>query len=463
MQGMFAEAESFNQSINNWDVGNVRSMQAMFDGAKSFNQDISSWDTSKVVYKIGDGIKSFNNITTPEINIENNSICEVNWLEINQPIYIDSGDDNLQMNTLYYDELNQEVFSVVSSNKAAKEIIDSIFDTIGGDFIKLNKNELDKLSSPIKSCIEAYQGNSIRLEIAKTLLSIQLIISKCDNKEVLKTYDENSFLNSDTQFSESIKFNNTTLREAIDKWLEDKDKAIEQFGNISKWDTSEVTDMSKLFRNANAFNDNIVDWNVSKVNNMSYMFDRAHSFNQNLGNWDVSNVTDMSGMFRSSKSFNHDISNWNVINVSNMGGMFYNAKFFNHDISNWDVSNVRDMSGMFYGAELFNQKINNWNVCNVTNMGFMFCLAISFNMDISQWNVSRVTNMNHMFCGSKSFNQNLGRWDVNNVADMEDMFRHATSFNQDLSNWLVGSETKVKGMFTFAKSFNKAWLPKKAK
>ena len=246
MQGMFAEAESFNQSINNWDVGNVRSMQAMFNRAKSFNQDISSWDTSKVVYNIGDGIKSFNNINTPEINIENNSIYEVNWLEINQPIYIDSGDDNLQMNTLYYDELNQEVFSVVSSNKAAKEIIDSIFDTIGGDFIKLNKNELDKLSSPIKSCIEAYQGNNIRLEIAKTLLSIQLIISKCDNKEVLKTYNENSFLNSDAQFSESIKFNNTTLREAID--LAKKSKllpkifhadVLEHYIHAAHWEQSE--------------------------------------------------------------------------------------------------------------------------------------------------------------------------------------------------------------------------------
>ncbi|MGV9200551.1 MAG: BspA family leucine-rich repeat surface protein, partial [Promethearchaeia archaeon] len=42
---------------------------------------------------------------------------------------------------------------------------------------------------------------------------------------------------------------------------------------------------------------NIGNWNVSSVTDMSYMFKDADAFDQNIGNWNVSSVTDMSYMF----------------------------------------------------------------------------------------------------------------------------------------------------------------------
>ena len=54
---------------------------------------------------------------------------------------------------------------------------------------------------------------------------------------------------------------------------------------------------------------------------------------------DDSNVTNMSKMFRNSE-FNGDISNWDVSNVTNMDFMFYQNDVFNQDLSDWDVSNV---------------------------------------------------------------------------------------------------------------------------
>ena len=41
--------------------------------------------------------------------------------------------------------------------------------------------------------------------------------------------------------------------------------------------------------------------------------------------WDVSNVTDMSDMFKDADAFNGDISGWNVDNVTDMSGMFFKA------------------------------------------------------------------------------------------------------------------------------------------
>ncbi|MDG1721013.1 MAG: BspA family leucine-rich repeat surface protein, partial [Bacteroidia bacterium] len=111
---------------------------------------------------------------------------------------------------------------------------------------------------------------------------------------------------------------------------------------------------------------------TSKVDDLSRIFLGANSFNQNISNWDVSNVTDMTSVFNNAHAFNQDIGNWNVSNVTNMSTMFFGALAFNQNIGNWDVSSVINMRGMFGSASAFNQDIGNWNVSNVTNMSTMF-------------------------------------------------------------------------------------------
>ena len=48
MRYMFYNATSFNQPLDNWNVGNVRFMEYMFKDATSFNQPIGNWDVTSV-------------------------------------------------------------------------------------------------------------------------------------------------------------------------------------------------------------------------------------------------------------------------------------------------------------------------------------------------------------------------------------------------------------------------------
>jgi len=159
-------------------------------------------------------------------------------------------------------------------------------------------------------------------------------------------------------------------------------------------DTSLITDMSYLFSEEyglKEFNGNISKWNVSNVTNMSWMFYESE-FNGDISKWDVSNVKYMNDMFENSK-FNGDIGRWNVSNVTNMEGIFYNSHF-NQDISNWDVSNVKDMQWMFSYSK-FNQNISNWDISNVGDMYHMFYKS-EFNQDIGSWPLKEETGLENI-------------------------------------------------------------------
>ena len=84
--------------------------------------------------------------------------------------------------------------------------------------------------------------------------------------------------------------------------------------------------------------------------------------NANLNDIDTSDITDMSKLFEYSE-FNGDISKWDVSNVITMEGMFRRSKFTgkNGNISGWDVKNVKDMYDMFAWTD-FNQDISDWDV-----------------------------------------------------------------------------------------------------
>lgn len=159
--------------------------------------------------------------------------------------------------------------------------------------------------------------------------------------------------------------------------------------------TGNITNMSGIFRKSYddvATRQDISKWDTSNVTNMSHMFDLSTAFNGNIGQWDTSKVTDFSHMFENAQAFNADIGDWNTSRATNMAAMFKSAIVFDKDITRWDTSSVSNMDLMFYFALSFNKAIGTWNTAKVINMGGMFHDARAFAQDLSGWNVCGVTN-----------------------------------------------------------------------
>ena len=215
----------------------------------------------------------------------------------------------------------------------------------------------------------------------------------------------------------------------------------QKYTSIEQWGTAVWNaDMSGAFRGAGNLtaSDTAGTPDMSSVTDMTAMFQDAQAFNQDIGGWDVSQVTDMGFMFSSARSFNQDIGSWDVSKVEDMSFMFFSADAFNQDIGSWDVSQVTNMSSMFNDADAFNQDIGSWDVSQVTDMGFMFSSARSFNQDIGSWDVSKVTDMSSMFREALSFNQDIGSWDVSMVTNMGFMFNGAVLSPENYDSLLIG-------------------------
>ena len=224
--------------------------------------------------------------------------------------------------------------------------------------------------------------------------------------------------------------------------------------NLNNWDTSNVTDMNRMFLVANSFNSDCSNWDTSNVTDMSYMFQSCSVFNQDLGNWNVGRVANMSGLFQASSAFNQDIASWDVSKVTNMGVMFYNAQQFNKDIDGWDVSSVTNMSSMFRNATSFNQDLTNWDVSNVANINRMFLVANSFNGDVSTWNLDSASNMDYMFHNS-AFNQNLSNWNLRTAGtSMIGMTSPSVYSQANYTDTMVGWAVYV---YTNSGPFNVQW------
>lgn len=192
------------------------------------------------------------------------------------------------------------------------------------------------------------------------------------------------------------------------------------FGEL--WDTSEVTDMSRMFEGcSNLKRLDLSGFQTSKVTDMSWMFQCCSELVAlNISHFDTSSVSTMRFMFSSCCALTElNLSFFNTSNVTIMGEMFSGCYSLTKlDVSGWDTSHVRDMSKMFnYCTKLRTLDVSGFDTSNVQYMDHMFadCKSLTV-LDVSQWNVSQLKSAYYMFEGCRSLQSiDLTNWDVSSL------------------------------------------------
>ncbi|WP_369012547.1 BspA family leucine-rich repeat surface protein [Flavobacterium anhuiense] len=425
---MFSSATSFNNggsdSINNWTFKTTTTilMNNMFTSAISFNQPIGNWNTSRVttMNAMFSGASAFNqNISSWNVsNVTNMNIMFGNALAFNQNI----GSWNVTSCTNFGSMFNG---ASTFNNGGSNTINNWVINTTSNVLMNSMFNAATLFNQPI--------GN---WNVSKVTTFQQMFLNAVSFNNGGSSDINNWTLNTTSSVNLSQMFQNAP--------------AFNQ--NIGSWNTSNVTTFQQMFQQATSFNNGgsntINNWNTSSSTTMTAMFKSASAFNQPLNSWNTSNVTHTLEMFNGASLFNQNIGAWNVSNVINFGSMFSSTSAFNNggssDINNWTLNTLNPikMDFMFNNAFAFNQPIGNWNTAFVSSMNGMFAFAI-FNQNIGGWNVSNVTNFQDMFISATRFNQNISSWNVSSATNMSQMFRRALSFNQNIGSWNISNVTNL--------------------
>ncbi|CAL6313909.1 unnamed protein product [Bathycoccus prasinos] len=366
----------FNGDISKWNTSQVTSMRAMFYKGFDFNQDVGSWDVSQVtdMYQMFHSASAFNK------NIANWDVSGVT-----------------NMANMFYSAsaFNRDISSWTGT--AATTTQDDVFNSATA--FQARFSCASATDGPVNSCVG---GDPI------PDASWHAFVVQCLSEH---THGDCKTWASKNNYRTMPNWN-TSLVTDMSGWgttyqgfgTPSNGGNIRYFnGDISDWDTSQVTNMYQMFRGCISFNGDIGNWDTSQVTDMRLMFYYSNAFNQNIGNWDTSKVTNLDRMFYLAKVFDQPIGTWDTSQVTNMYQMFRHAYKFNQPIGNWDTSSVTSMQEFFYEDYAFNQPIGNWDTSSVTSMQEMFYEDIAFDQNISGWDTSQVTSFSNIFAYAKAF------------------------------------------------------------
>ena len=170
-----------------------------------------------------------------------------------------------------------------------------------------------------------------------------------------------------------------------------------------------------------------------------------------LSKFDFSEVTDMSYMFYGCKILkNITFGNINTIEVKSLNSLFRGcSKLLSMDLSNFDFSKVTDMSYMFYGcSKLITPSFGDIKTSSlkIINNIFNGCSNLQ-SIDLSKFDFSKVTDISYMFSECTSLiSINLGITTTTSFSNINNLFYNCKSLKSvDLSKFSFSSyASKIK-------------------
>ncbi len=377
MSGMFQNSP-FNQPIDNFITSSVIYMSNLFNGNTQFNQPLDNWDTSSVLIMsnifrdatsfdqslVNWSFSSCTNFSGFMAGKTNNDYSSTNYclLLANLAGTFTYYNMTLDMGTIRYEEgpckNNRDIMTDIKNWTINDGGVGGSSLTVFEFTVPSNGYTIFLPYSPTGtysgsmdiSYLDA--GGNLYTETRPNTYANRAIFVLVTSPtlvtiEIDGGIDGFSFYeNNDTSSFELTKVNSLSSSFVINKG------AFFNCQNLTKvLSTSDAfigSDLSRCFEDCGLLDEveGIGFWDTTSVTNMSRMFNGCGLFNQPLkivqpgliGEWDTSNVTDMSRMFMEATSFNQDISYFDFSSICNSDCGPLEAFMLGKDETNYDVT-----------------------------------------------------------------------------------------------------------------------------
>ncbi|WEV65791.1 BspA family leucine-rich repeat surface protein [Bifidobacterium sp. ESL0764] len=239
------------------------------------------------------------------------------------------------------------------------------------------------------------------------------------------------------------------------------------------FDTSSVTDMSKMFFNCDSLTSlDVSMFDTHNVTSMWAMFetdnvdkggnDHANGYYPYQGRlttikfgpkFDTSKCYDMSFMFANDINLESvDVSHFNTGKVTTMHSMFQNLpEVTTIDVGRFDTSKCKDTSFMFFGdAKVERLDVGGFDMSQVTTTEAMFCgCRLVTTLAVSEFDTALDTNMERMFYNCLHLaSLNVSGFNTSACTTMKKMFGYDWSLTVlDVSHFNTALVRNMEGMF----------------
>lgn len=398
MKGMFRSCDSLSSlDLSNWDVSHVTDMNSLFSGCSSLvSLDMTGWDTGEVtdMQYMFSYLTSLSSIDVTHFDTTKVEIFEDMFLGCMTLRSIDlSGWNTANATSMKYmlngcgaleavdlsrwastaDTPKDGMFS--SSHKLRYLILDSpeILFTFKEYIFSIHPNFFLTILVP-RDLISSYQSaEGWSMLMTNSAYSGHFVFRAIEDYTVTRANGQvtviTPLVDMHNYAAEHIA-NYTTVTALSPATVEallgiklaaDASGAFEGMAKLASppdlletWDTSSVTNMSRMFKGCSQLyiEDDILDnWDTSQVTDMSEMFAGIKLNRPIFRSWNVENVITTNKMFKDCPGYyaSIDLGSWNLCSCTDMSSMFENCwctKII--DISNFDTSSViTNMTNMF--------------------------------------------------------------------------------------------------------------------
>ncbi len=440
--------------VSDFKTQNVTDMSSMFSSCYDLQSiDISGWDFVKVedldYFVRGSGLVEFN---MPDWQLPN---CT-------------------SMSDIFYECENLESVNIanlyVPNVTNMKEMFRSCYNITNINLTGVNTDRLENIHGMFYDCSSLETVDLTDLDVTNvidmgSMFAESGVVTVDFSKKNLSHIASLGYVFYGCNKLESVNFSNNDFSNVtnVDSMffgcyaLEDVSFAGTKFSSLES--------SAYMFASSSVSEIDFTDADTSALKTTSYMFanyDGKYVSNAiNFINFDTSNVTDMSFMFYNAQDLTTiNLSDLNTSNVKYMNSMFYKCNDLTAATLNGLVTSATvNLEGMFKGCtKLVTVYTEGWNTQNVTNMSLMFngCYSLT-TVDLSQFNTSKVESMVAMFYNCQRLKTiDVSNFSVSNVSNMSRMFYDCSGATEiklfDMHNSPNVSERHMSHMFYNCKS-----------